>query len=68
MSEHLEEILSAYATPPELEFVTFAADNMDYNVRTLDGQTTFLGIGLIVIVTNIGTFALEPPVRLLPKN
>lgn len=68
MSEDLEEILSAYATPPELEFITFAADNIDYNVRTLDGQTTFLGIGLIVIVTNIGTFALEPPVRLLPKN
>ena len=68
LSENVEEILSAYVAPGGEGFATFAADNVDHNVGTLDGHGTFHGMGLIAIVTNIGTFALEQPVRLRPKN
>jgi len=33
------------------QFVQYAADNVDHNVRTLDGNNTFHGMGMIAIVT-----------------
>ena len=32
-------------------FIQFAADNVDHNVRTLDGHDTFHGMGIIAAVT-----------------
>ena len=39
---------------PNLEkgtFVQYVADNVDHNIRTLDGHNTFHGMGMIAIVT-----------------
>ena len=33
------------------EFVQYVADNVDHNIRTLDANDTFLGIGIIASVT-----------------
>ena len=33
------------------EFVQYGADNVDHNIRTLDGHGTFHGMGMIVAVT-----------------
>ena len=33
------------------QFVQFAADNIDHNIRTLDGHNTFHGMGMIAMVT-----------------
>ncbi|XP_006825118.1 protection of telomeres protein 1-like [Saccoglossus kowalevskii] len=33
------------------EFVQYAADNVDHNIRTLDGNDTFHGMGIIATVT-----------------
>ena len=33
------------------EFARYVADNVDHNVRTLDGNDTFHGMGLIATVT-----------------
>ena len=33
------------------EFVQYAADNVDHNIRTLDGHGTFHGMGMIAAVT-----------------
>ena len=33
------------------EFVQYVADNVDHNLRTLDGNDTFHGMGLIATVT-----------------
>lgn len=33
------------------EFVQYAADNVDHNIRTLDGNDTFHGMGIIAAVT-----------------
>jgi len=33
------------------EFVQYAADNVDHNSRTLDGNNTFHGMGMIAVVT-----------------
>ena len=33
------------------EFVQYAADNVDHNTRTLDGNNTFHGMGMIAVVT-----------------
>ena len=33
------------------EFVQYAADNVDHNIRTLDGHGTFHGVGMIVAIT-----------------
>ena len=33
------------------EFVQYAADNVDHNIRTLDGHRTFHGMGMIAAVT-----------------
>ena len=68
MSEDAEEILSANTTPAEDGFITIAADNVDHNVRTLDGHETFHGMGFIAIVANIGTFVLEPSVLFRLNN
>ena len=68
MSQYVEEILSASTASAEDGFITFAADNVDHNVRTLDGHETFHGMGFIAIVANIGTFVLEPSVRLQLNN
>lgn len=67
MSENVEDIVGSYVAPGE-GFVTYVADNVDHNVRTLDGHGTFHGMGVIAIVTNTGTFSPEPPVRLRPKT
>ena len=32
-------------------FTQFAGDNVDHNIRTLDGSETFHGMGIIVIST-----------------
>ena len=42
-----------YTDIPDLngEFVQYAADNVDHNVRTLDGKDTFHGMGIISTVT-----------------
>ena len=33
------------------QFVQYAADNVDHNIRTLDGNNTFHGMGIIAMVT-----------------
>ena len=33
------------------QFVQYAADNVDHNIRTLDGNNTFHGMGMIATVT-----------------
>ena len=33
------------------EFVQYAADNVDHNIRTLDGHDTFHGMGMIAAIT-----------------
>lgn len=33
------------------EFVQYAADNVDHNIRTLDGHNTFHGMGIIAMIT-----------------
>lgn len=33
------------------QFVQFSADNVDHNLRTLDGKGTFHGMGMIAVVT-----------------
>ena len=40
----------AYAIPED-SILHFSADNVDHNIRTLDGHNTFHGIGIIAIVT-----------------
>jgi len=35
----------------EKQFVQFAADNVDHNIRTLDGHNTFHGMGMIAMIT-----------------
>ena len=42
-SETLENLLTEY--PPDT-FTQWAADNVDHNVATLDGQGTFHGMGI----------------------
>lgn len=43
------------------EFVQYVADNVDHNVRTLDGHNTFHGMGMIAAVTP-GTTAQKQPI------
>ena len=33
------------------DFVQFSADNVDHNIRTLDGLNTFHGMGIIAMIT-----------------
>ena len=60
MSEDAVDILKSSAAGEG--FVTFIADNVDHNIATLDGM------GIIAVVTNNGTFASKPPVRVRPKK
>ena len=46
MTEH--EIPENYG--PQ-NFLQYAADNVDHNIRTLDGKTTFHGMGIIASFT-----------------
>ena len=39
------------ALPSENQLVQFAADNVDHNIRTLDGLGTFHGMGMIAAIT-----------------
>lgn len=41
------------ANIPELltQFVQYAADNVDHKIRTLDGLSTFHGMGMIATIT-----------------
>ena len=41
------------------EFVQYAADNVDHNIRTLDGHDTFHGMGMIAAITP-GTRSSQP--------
>ena len=34
-----------------LQFVQYVADNVDHNIRTLDGNDTFHGMGMIAAIT-----------------
>ena len=43
-------------------FVQYVADNVDHNIRTLDGHNTFHGMGIIATVTP-GTFGTMPVPR-----
>ena len=47
-SETLESLLTEY--PPDT-FTQWAADNVDHNVATLDGQGTFHGMEILAIST-----------------
>ena len=47
-SETLEILLTEY---PFDTFIQWAADNVDHNVATLDGQGTFHGMGILAIST-----------------
>lgn len=35
----------------ESQFVQYVADNVDHNIRTLDGNDTFHGMGMIAAIT-----------------
>ena len=41
------------------QFIQYAADNVDHNIRTLDGHNTFHGMGMIACVTP-GGFSSQP--------
>ena len=43
------------------EFVQYAADNVDHNVRTIDGHNTFHGMGMIAAITP-GTAVQKQPI------
>ena len=45
------------------EFVHYVGDNVDHNIRTLDGNDTFHGMGMIAAVTPGTTHA-----KLVPRN
>ena len=53
VTEDVEEIFSAYVALGENGFATFVKDNVDHNVKILDGRETFHGRCLIAIVTKI---------------
>ena len=47
----------------EGQFVQYIADNVDHNVRTLDGRDTFHGMGMVAAVTPATTQANRVPTR-----
>ena len=47
----------------EGQFVQYVADNVDHNVRTLDGRDTFHGMGMVAVVTPATTQANRVPRR-----
>lgn len=50
-------------SPVENEFVQFVADNVDHNVRSIDGFNTFHGMGIIASCTP-GTVKAKPVPRI----
>ena len=46
-----DETLSTISPPPAPTFTQWGADNVDHNVRTLDGSGTFHGMGIIAMST-----------------
>ena len=45
------------------QFVQYVADNVDHNIRTLDGNDTFHGMGMITAITP-GTKKSNPILRM----
>ena len=66
MTEDIDDILQSRAF--EDSFTTFVADNVDYNIATLDGKGTFHGMGVIAAMTDKGHFIAKQPMRLHPKS
>ena len=66
--QDVEEILRANIAPAEDGFINFVLDIVDHNLRTFDEHKTFHWTGFMAIVTNIGTLAPEPSVRLQLNN
>jgi len=51
------------------EFVQYACDNVDHNIRTIDGHNTFHGMGMISMVTPGSSLCQEVPrVRVSPQE
>ena len=50
------------------EFVQYAADNVDHNIRTLDGHNTFHGMGIIAMITPGTTQGHQIPRAVVPTN
>ncbi|MES9882368.1 MAG: hypothetical protein ABW185_15965 [Sedimenticola sp.] len=46
-----EESLETLSPPPDQVFTQWSADNVDHNIRTLTGEGTFHGMGLIAMFT-----------------
>lgn len=56
------------APPSEIQLVQFAADNVDYNIKTLDGLGTFHGMGMIAAITPGQEISRVVPRRLVTPD
>lgn len=66
---------AAYNQGTEIEgitdesFIQHVADNVDHNLRTIDGLNTFHGMGIIAVVTpKVKTSKLMPKVQVTSKD
>ena len=51
------------------QFVQYVADNVDHNIRTLDGNNTFHGMGMIAAITpGVSKSKTIPRVNVTPKD
>ena len=51
------------------QFVQYVADNVDHNIRTLDGNDTLHGMGMIAAITpGVNKSQKIPRVKVTPKN
>ena len=54
MHQFEQNVLLSYGTDiPNYtsQFVQYVADNVDHNIKTLDGNNTFHGMGMIAAIT-----------------
>lgn len=48
-----DESVSTLLPPPSPEFIQWAADNVDHNIKTLNGEGTFHGMGITAMSMNV---------------
>ena len=63
--EHGIDICNIEQSQP---FIQYVADNVDHNLRTLDGKGTFHGMGIIATITPAAKFNLSIPRKKIATN
>lgn len=58
-----EESLKTLVPPLESTFTQWAADNVDHNIRTLTGENTFHGMGVIAMFTKRPSLSTDPCIK-----